>query len=316
MRPAGAGGGAVPPTPSAVPPAADRVDETRRSLAKASALTLGIGALAGWAAATAYLYKVQDRAIFPMPDIEIGELAAAAEAAGVRQIRVEAADGTRLYGWHVPAAAPPARPADRRAVLYFHGNASSVQDALSSHGARSAEGWEIVSLHYRGYPGSEGAPGEAGIRLDARAAWRFVTEDLGIPAERVLIHGRSLGGGVALPLAAETAPGGLVLESTFTALIDVVKARHPWLPAGLALRHPFRSHDFAEDLRCPTLVLHGDRDRVIGVEHGRALADLIEGAEYLELPGVTHSGLLAEAEARVALDRFAARAVPSEAGLR
>ena len=114
-----------------------------------------------------------------------------------------------------------------------------------------------------------------------------------------------------MPLAAEMQPGGLVLESTFTALIDVVKGRHPWLPASLALRHPFRSYEHVPALRCPTLILHGDRDRVIDVEHGRDLALLIEDTEYLELEGVTHSGLLAEAQARVVLDRFAERVVPS-----
>ena len=307
-RDSGTDSGNVPGATTEAPGAPD-VPATS-GLARKTLMALGIGAFGSWAAASVYLYRVQDRAIFPMPDVELSTLKSAAAEAGVRQIEVLAEDGTRLYGWHLPAVAPQDR-ADRRAILYFHGNASSVQDAVFSHGQRAQAGWDVVSIHYRGYPGSQGAPGEEGIRLDAKAAWRFVTEDLGIEAGRVIVHGRSLGGGVALPLAAQMGPGGLVLESTFTALIDVVKGRHPWLPASLALRHPFRSHQYVEDLRCPTLILHGDQDRVIGVEHGRALAERIEGAEYLELPGVTHSGLLNEAKASIALDRFVESSVPA-----
>ena len=40
--------------------------------------------------------------------------------------------------------------------------------------------------------------------------------------------------------------------------------------------------------RTPTLILHGDPDRVVPVQHGRALARRIQGAEFRVVPGGTH----------------------------
>ncbi|MBW2375448.1 MAG: hypothetical protein JRF55_05555 [Deltaproteobacteria bacterium] len=86
------------------------------------------------------------------------------------------------------------------------------------------------------------------------AAWKWVSEELGTEPGRVAIHGRSLGGGVAVQLAAAAHPGALVLESTFTSMVDLAKEHFRWLPVGRVLEHRFITRDFANRLSCPLLV--------------------------------------------------------------
>jgi fermentation-respiration switch protein FrsA (DUF1100 family) len=223
--------------------------------------------------------------VFPgTPGLSVSFLDTMAERHGASPIEVHTEDGERLYGWHRPAQQ---RQGARRTLIYFHGNASSVLAPLELQESLSASGWDFVGIHYRGYPGSTGVASEAGVHRDARATWNYVTGELGTAPSRVAIHGRSLGGGVAVQLAAAVSPGALILESTFTSLAELVKARFPFLPSGL-IAHPFRSRDFVSDVRCPVLVSHGSADTLVPVTHGRELANLF-GARYVEAEGAEHN---------------------------
>ncbi len=153
-------------------------------------------------------------------------------------------------------------------------------------------GWDWVAFAYRGYPGSSGTPSEAGITLDARAAWDFVVEELGIGPDRIVLHGRSLGGAVAATLAEEVQPAGLVLESTPRSVLELAIPQAPGLPVGALLKHPFRTDLRAPGIRTPTLVVHSSDDHVVPVEHGRWLASTIPDAQLLEVTGHRHGELL------------------------
>ena len=109
-----------------------------------------------------------------------------------------------------------------------------------------------------------------------------------MPPERVLIHGKSLGGGVAIGLAAEVHPGALVLESTFTSVRAIARRTLPIYPVGLLLRHPFDSDRIAPRITVPTLVLHSRGDAMIPFEAGRQVAAHIPGARFVPLQGNNH----------------------------
>ena len=223
--------------------------------------------------------------VFPgTPGLSVPFLDAMAERHGAAPIEVHTKDGERLYGWHREAEK---KSGPRRTLIYFHGNASSVLAPLPLQERLSSGGWDFVGIHYRGYPGSTGVPSEAGVHRDAEATWKYVTGELGTAPQRVAIHGRSLGGGVAVQLAAAVSPGALILDSTFTSLVELAKARFPFLPTGL-LAHPFRSRDFASEIRCPVMVSHGSADTLIPVTHGRELARLFS-AQYVEGEGLEHN---------------------------
>jgi fermentation-respiration switch protein FrsA (DUF1100 family) len=233
--------------------------------------------------------QYQRQMIFPGPQgVSVPVLNDLARQVGATELRIPTEDGETLYGWHRAAV----RSGRRRVVLYFHGNASSLLAQMELQNLLLSEGWDFVGIHYRGYPGSTGVPSEAGLHKDAAAAWTWVTEELRTEPGRVALHGRSLGGGVAVQLAASVKSGALVLESTFTSIVDLAKQHFRWLPIGRVLEHRFMTRDFAESVSCPLLVAHGGADSIIDVHHGRELARLFHADEYIEVPRIDHNDML------------------------
>jgi len=255
-----------------------------------SRISLGLVAVVATAWVTMGLFsQYQRQMIFPGPQgVSVSMMNDVAAQVGATELSIPTEDGETLYGWH--RAAVWSGP--RRVVLYFHGNASSLLAQMELQNLLLSEGWDFVGIHYRGYPGSTGVPSEAGLHKDAAAAWKWVTEELGAEPGRVAIHGRSLGGGVAVPLAASTNPGALVLESTFTSVVDLAKEHFRWLPIGSILEHRFMTRDFAKRVSCPLLVAHGAADSIIDVHHGKELARLFHADEYIEVARVDHNDML------------------------
>ncbi len=234
--------------------------------------------------AVGLLATIERQMIFPAPVLPDGWLAAEAIAQGARVIAPVAEDGTTLYGWHLPA------PAGRGVVLWFEGNGGSVGMRPEAFARLRAAGWSVVHVNYRGYPGSAGEPSEEGLRMDARAAW---AQARGV-SDRVWIYGKSLGGGVAVGLAADlsesgTPPLALVVESSFASLVQVARESLPWVPVGLLLRARFDSAARAPRVRAPSLVLHGAADDLIGPWHAEALSRALPGARSLTFPGAGHN---------------------------
>ena len=125
-------------------------------------------------------------------------------------MHLHAVDGTALYAWHRVGQRAPGEPA--RGVVFFHGNAETVADRVPLQDFLAAHGWDVVVVAYRGYPGSEGSPSEGGLRQDAHAAWDYAVDTLAIPRDHLVIHGKSLGGGVSAMLAEDVSPAALVME--------------------------------------------------------------------------------------------------------
>jgi len=255
-----------------------------------SRISLGLVAVVATAWVTMGLFsQYQRQMIFPGPQgVSVSMMNDVAAQVGATELSIPTEDGETLYGWH--RAAIWSGP--RRVVLYFHGNASSLLAQMELQNLLLSEGWDFVGIHYRGYPGSTGVPSEDGLHKDAAAVWKWVTEELGAEPGRIAIHGRSLGGGVAVPLAASTNPGALVLESTFTSVVDLAKEHFRWLPIGSLLEHRFMTRDFAKRVSCPLLVAHGAADSIIDVHHGKELARLFHADEYIEVARIDHNDML------------------------
>ena len=115
---------------------------------------------------------------------------------------------------------------------------------------------------------------------------------LRFPTFRVdaMYFGESLGTGVATRLASEHAPAGLILRSPFTSLVAVGRYHYPLLPVRLLLRDRFPSIDQAAQIRCPVLVIAGDRDSVVPIDVTRRLYAAFTGPKTLiEIPGADHN---------------------------
>jgi fermentation-respiration switch protein FrsA (DUF1100 family) len=215
----------------------------------------------------------------------------AAVSRDFRDVDIETDDGERLHGWWVPGAAAPVGH-----VLLCHGNAGNVGDRVLHAALLTAAGFDVLLFDYRGYGRSSGRPSEHGTYRDARAARRTLIEQARVDPSRVLYVGESLGGAVAVELALEFPPAGLVLQSTFTSVRDLARMHYAFIPAGV-VPDAYPSLARIPRLQAALLVLHGDSDEIVPLAHGRALfaaagepkrIQVVEGAGHNDL--VTRMG--------------------------
>lgn len=254
-------------------------------------LTIILTALAlGYTAIVAGAWAVQEKILFPSyaTGPATADPPAGVERWWVDQSTTEAGGSGRTEVWFSPS---PHATAERPGpvVLYFHGNAELIEHrhwelARIYH----PRGISLLLVEYRGYGNSDGTPGERTIVADALAALERTLEKPNVDADRVIYHGRSIGGGVAGALAMARPPAGLVLETTFTSIVAMAHRR--FMP-GFVVRHPFRTDRTLRDhFGGPVLVMHGDADPIIPVSHGRRLAQLAgDRGTYIEMNGVGHN---------------------------
>ncbi|MFV1965573.1 MAG: alpha/beta hydrolase [Pirellulaceae bacterium] len=245
----------------------------------------------------------------------------------VHSVCIEAEDGVHLNGWHIiprherattTEACDRVLSSGRWLVLYFSGNAANRQVRAPEFSVLTDEGANVFLFDYRGYGDNRGSPSETHLAADAWAVWRYATRDRNVPTDRVVFYGESLGGGVAVRLAAElseagTPPAGLILRSTFSSLVDAAAYHFPWAPVRWMLVDRYPSIDRIPQVTCPILQIHGRRDRIVPF----TMASRLFGAapdvaanglrkRFVELPDAGHNDILyvAEPELRRAVREF------------
>jgi len=225
------------------------------------------------------------------------------------QLKLATTDGETLDGWLVPA---DTKRETRGLVVFFHGNAGNIGHRLDYLRMFHDLGLATLIIDYRGYGRSSGTPSEQGIYLDAAAVWRHATQDIGFPANRIVIFGESLGGGVAAQLAAENRPAGLVLASTFTSVPDMGAELYPLLPIRLLARIRYDSLTRLAQIACPLLVIHSRNDDIIPFAHGQRLFEAArQPKQFLEIAGGHNEGFVFGREDWIRqLDGFLQQALP------
>lgn len=201
------------------------------------------------------------------------------------------ADGIKLHGWYVP------HPKPRAQVLYCHGNGEHV--ALLANRLKTLNeriGVSVFAWDYRGYGHSEGKSHETNVIPDARAAHLWLAQRLEREPDDILLMGRSLGGAVAVAVAAKYPVRGLVLDRTFSRLTDAAAHNFPWLPVRLIMRNNFSSIETIRDYHGPLLQTHGTADEVVPFAQGRQLFDAAPSSQkrFIEVPDGNHNGPLPE----------------------
>jgi uncharacterized protein len=194
-------------------------------------------------------------------------------------------DGTKLHGWFTSPTNP------RAVLLYCHGNGGNISHRRDTiRELRERHQVAVFIFDYRGYGRSEGTPSEAGLVADAKAARGWVANRTGIGETDVVLFGRSLGGGVAVQLAADDGAAGLVLVSTFASLPEVAAHRMPFLAPKLIMRNRFPSADRIPEFQGPVLVCHGDADRVVPYSQGQKLFEAAnEPKRFVHIDGGGHN---------------------------
>lgn len=190
-------------------------------------------------------------------------------ARGWRRVRVATPEGSWVDGIVAEPAGPP-----RATVLYFHGNAASiwsdqVRDKLVLY---QRLGYRVLAVDYRGYGVTPGTPSESGLVADGLAGAQFTEDSLGVARDSLLIHGMSLGSGVAAAVAVVRPPRLLILDGAFTSLPDLAAKAYPMIPARLLMRNRFPTLARLDSLRSPILIVHARNDEVIPFSFGERLA--------------------------------------------
>jgi fermentation-respiration switch protein FrsA (DUF1100 family) len=212
-----------------------------------------------------------------------------------RNLTLGTEDGERLHGWWIGTGAKRVGH-----LLLCHGNAGNVGDRILHAELLTAAGFDVLLFDYRGYGRSTGRPSEEGTYRDARAALSCVLEQPGVDRECIFYMGESLGGAVALDLALECPPAGLVLVSAFTGVRALARLHYPFVPAAL-IPDAYPVLRRIHDLRAPLLVLHGDRDDIVPLSHGKALFDASPEPKRIHVfPGLGHNDLVPLARVELA----------------
>jgi alpha-beta hydrolase superfamily lysophospholipase len=202
--------------------------------------------------------------------------------AGVQELTLPVQTGENIHAWWWPATDPRAP-----ALLYLHGSRSDLTDQVQRLALLRGFGFSVFAIDYRGFGRSDGdLPSEQTVYEDARAAWDWLAARQPDPARR-FIYGHSLGGAVAVDLAAalnRNAAGGLIVESTFTTLVDIAKEwSFPWLPLGALMTQKFDSVGKMSKVAMPVLVVHGAVDREVPSRFAQALYAAATGPKRLLL---------------------------------
>ena len=193
----------------------------------------------------------------------------------IEEVFLRVDDNVELHGWYCQCEPTSLRSHAKLAIL-FPGNAGNRLKRTWWMEEFHEKGCHTLIFDYRAYGGSGGSPSEEKIASDSLKIWEFATNELGFSHDQIVISGQSLGGGVATRLACQkcveqTPPAGLILQATFTSLVDVAKFNYPWLPVSSLLVERYPSVERIGDVTCPVLVIHGRRDRIVPYELGEQL---------------------------------------------
>ena len=206
------------------------------------------------------------------------------------EVAIDTDDGERLHAWWIPAAQRPIGQ-----VLFCHGNGGNIGDRVLHAALLHRAGLDVLLFDYRGYGRSTGRASEEGTYRDASAARAALLARREVDAGHVLYIGESLGGAVAVALAHEAPPAGVVLVSTFTSVRDMARRHYPFVPAAV-VPDAYPSLRLVGDLHAPLLVLHGDRDELVPLMYGQELYDAAPEPKRMHvLAGAGHNDLVERA---------------------
>lgn len=199
---------------------------------------------------------------------------------------IKADDGSELHGLFFPA------PEAKGVILYFHGNTGSLRRWGKLAPRFTRLGYSVLMPDHRGYGKSRGKLSEAALHADALRWYDELREHW--PEQDIVLYGRSLGSGLATPVAAVRAPRMLVLETPFANLLDVARYYLPILPYTILLRYHMRNDLAVRRVECPVYIFHGKRDTLVPYSSALKLYSRIPSTverEMFTFPNGHHSDL-------------------------
>ncbi len=200
-------------------------------------------------------------------------------------------DGLKLHGWLCRPMHAEGLTGDM-VLLVFHGNAGNLSQRAELLFRLAMTPAQVFIIDYRGYGRSEGKPTEKGLYLDARAAWDHLVGKRSFSPDQIVLFGKSLGGAVAVDLATEVKPAGLIVQSSFTSVPDMAAVHFPFVPKAL-IRTRMDSLSKIGGIKVPKLLIHSSADEVVPFEMGRRLYEAAsEPKRFFAVEGAGHNETL------------------------
>lgn len=189
-------------------------------------------------------------------------------------------------------------------ILYFHGNTGSIKRWAVNAEELTSYDYDVFIVDYRGYGKSRGSRSEVAMHADAEEAFRYILDRY--TEKDIVIYGRSLGSGFAVPLAKKFPKARLVLETPFYSLLEIAEQQAPYVPIGFLLRFPLRSDEIIGQLKNPLIIFHGTKDRVVPYHSGLKLFENARSAhkQMVTIPGGRHNTLSKHALFREKMREF------------
>lgn len=173
-------------------------------------------------------------------------------------------DNNKINGWFIPH-----REAEYT-ILFFHGNAGNISHRMEKIYVLYTLHYNQFIFDYRGYGKSQGFPTEQGLFKDARAAYAYLTKKRGIPEDKIILYGESIGGAVAIDLAVAHKVHALITEETFSSLKDMARIYYPVIP-GLLVSNSYDSLAKIQKITAPKLIIHSTDDDIVPYALGEKL---------------------------------------------
>lgn len=212
-----------------------------------------------------FLFLVQRKIMFPRYMIDV-PAESEVNVPGMEKIWLKTGRGT-IESWYLPAVTKPgALP--RPAVIFAHGNGELIDFWPVELKGFTRFGIGVLLVEYPGYGRSKGTPSQSSITETFVTAYDMLTARADVDASKIILVGRSLGGGAVCALAAKRPAAALILMSTFTSARSFATK---YLIPGFLVRDPFDNLSVVRSFYGPVLIMHGKRDEVIPYKHGLAL---------------------------------------------
>lgn len=228
-----------------------------------------------------YLYAIQESIIFPATTLPQDHKFVFAVPFEEVTIPV---DGAEINGLLFQ------QPNPRGLIFFLHGNGGNLDSWTSNVDYYRRVNYDMFMIDYRGYGKSTGAiQSEAQLHDDVRAAWDTIAPHY--RQKPIVIYGRSLGTALAANLAIDVNPELLILVSPFSSMVAMARRQYPFLPEWL-VRYPLRTDNRIADIRTPTILVHGDEDDIIPLEHSFELKSKANGqTKLLVIQGAGHNDI-------------------------
>lgn len=224
------------------------------------------------------LFLIQRQVIFPRYMIS-GASEERIAIANLEQNWLHTSFG-KVETWYLPPDGDAPR-VQVPVIIFAHGNAELIDTALPEFRSITHLGIGLLLVEYPGYGRSEGAPSQTRITEVFIRAYDHLVQRKDVDATRIILWGRSLGGGAVCQLAIRRPSAAMILMSTFTSVRSFAKR---YLVPGFLVRDPFDNLQALRSYSGPVLIIHGKTDEIIPCTHGRALYKAAANAKLITYP--------------------------------